>query len=262
VADVTTAVWAATTRTLTSFGTLAADVWAVSTRLLTAGTNIVLAKGVGVTGFNDLDAAGVRSAIGLASANLDTQIGTLATAASVAALPSNASIGAQITSDHGAGSYIRNTEPDNADITAIKAKTDNLPASPAAVGSAMTLTAAYDAAKTASTQTSVDAVKAKTDNLPASPADQVTLVAVGTLVSALPSANANADALLDRANGVETALTPRQALRLATAAAAGKLSGAATTTVTIRNAVADSKDRITATVDSDGNRLAVATDVS
>lgn len=35
------------------------------------------------------------------------------------------------------------------DISAIKTKTDNLPASPAAVGSAMTLTSAYDAAKTA-----------------------------------------------------------------------------------------------------------------
>lgn len=35
------------------------------------------------------------------------------------------------------------------EVAAIKAKTDNLPASPAAVGSAMTLTAAYDAAKTA-----------------------------------------------------------------------------------------------------------------
>ncbi len=37
----------------------------------------------------------------------------------------------------------------SANVTAIKAKTDNLPSSPAAVGSAMTLTAAYDAAKTA-----------------------------------------------------------------------------------------------------------------
>jgi hypothetical protein len=48
-------------------------VWATTTRLLTAGTNIVLAKGTGVTGFNDLDAAGVRTAVGLASANMDTQ---------------------------------------------------------------------------------------------------------------------------------------------------------------------------------------------
>lgn len=42
--------------------------------------------------------------------------------------------------------------------TAIKGKTDNLPAQPAAVGDAMTLTTAYNAAKTASTQTSVDAL--------------------------------------------------------------------------------------------------------
>jgi hypothetical protein len=32
-------------------------VWSVAARLLTAGTNIVLAKGTGVTGFNDLSAA-------------------------------------------------------------------------------------------------------------------------------------------------------------------------------------------------------------
>lgn len=43
-------------------------------------------------------------------------------------------------------------------IDAIKAKTDNLPATPAAVGSAMTLTSAYDAAKSAASQGSMDAV--------------------------------------------------------------------------------------------------------
>lgn len=43
-------------------------------------------------------------------------------------------------------------------VDAVKAKTDNLPASPAAVGSAMTLTAAYDAAKTAASQTTADAI--------------------------------------------------------------------------------------------------------
>lgn len=56
-----------------------AAVWAAASRTLTAGTNIVLAKGTGVTGFNDLDAAGVRSAMGLALANLDAQIATLST---------------------------------------------------------------------------------------------------------------------------------------------------------------------------------------
>ena len=67
---------------------------------------------------------------------------------------------------------IAQTISSNADMTAIKAKTDNLPASPAAVGSEMLLTVAYDAAKTAATQASLDAldlvadaVKVKTDQL-------------------------------------------------------------------------------------------------
>lgn len=68
--------------------------------------------------------------------------------------------------------------------------------------------------------------------------------------------------ILDLSAGVETGLTPRQALRLISAALAGKISGAGTTTVVIRNAVADSKPRITATVDSSGNRSALTIDVS
>lgn len=57
---------------------IATAVWGNVTRTLSAGTNIVLAKGVGVTGFNDITVAAVA---------------------------------AQITTDHGAGSYVRNTEP-------------------------------------------------------------------------------------------------------------------------------------------------------
>ncbi len=50
--------------TATGFSThTAADVWAVATRTLTAGTNIVLAKGVGVTGFTDLTAAQVNAEV-------------------------------------------------------------------------------------------------------------------------------------------------------------------------------------------------------
>jgi hypothetical protein len=44
------------------------SVWSTTERLLTAGTNIVLAKGIGVTGFNDLSAAQVN-------AEVDTAIG-------------------------------------------------------------------------------------------------------------------------------------------------------------------------------------------
>lgn len=77
-------VWTYATRTLTSFGTLATDVWSAATRTLTAGTNIVLAKGTGVTGFNDLSQSDVRTAVGLASANLDTQLAALPSAATTA----------------------------------------------------------------------------------------------------------------------------------------------------------------------------------
>jgi hypothetical protein len=79
---------------------------------------------------------------------------------------------------------------------------------------------------------------------------------------AADAANEIADALLDRSAGVETGLTPRQALRLIAAATAGKLSGAATATVTIRNAVADTDNRIVATVDADGNRSAITYDLT
>jgi hypothetical protein len=50
-------------------------------------------------------------------------------------------------------------------------------------------------------------------------------------------------------------------MRLMLASLAGKLSGAATTTVVVRSAT-DAKDRITATVDADGNRTAVTHDTT
>lgn len=50
-------------------------VWATAARTLTANTNL-----------NDLNAAGIRAAVGLASANLDTQLATLATASALSTL--------------------------------------------------------------------------------------------------------------------------------------------------------------------------------
>lgn len=94
------------------------------------------------------------------------------------------------------------------------------------------------------------------------------LTALGTLAAqitvtgdVLTTGNV-ANAILDAVNGVEEDLTVRHALRLIVAATAGKLSGAATTTITIRNAVVDDKDRIIATVDGDGNRTAITYDLS
>lgn len=71
--------------------------------------------------------------------------------------------------------------------------------------------------------------------------------------------SAGVDAILDDA--VEGAYTFRQFLRLFAASLGGKLSGAATTTVTIRN-VSDSKNVVVATVDADGNRSAVTLDLT
>jgi lysophospholipase L1-like esterase len=65
--------------TLTNIAAIPTAVWASGTRTLSSGANIVLAKGTGITGFNDLDATGVRTAVGLASANMDTQLGDLPT---------------------------------------------------------------------------------------------------------------------------------------------------------------------------------------
>lgn len=268
-------------------------VWSTATRLLTAGTNIVLAKGTGVTGFNDLDAAGVRTAVGLASANLDTQLGTIA-------------------------GYI-DTEIGTLQTTAsaIKAKTDNLPASPAATGDAMTLTSAYnaaktaaqdgdamtltgayDAAKTAASQTSVDdiptnaelatalagaddatlaaiaalptavtvaAIKAKTDNLPSDPADASDIASafgtVATAFAALPTA-ATVNAIKARTDlipGTIDGKTFAEHITLQSAVLFGKASGLATTTVHFRS-LDDSKDRVVASVDESGNRSAVTLD--
>jgi hypothetical protein len=114
--------------------------------------------------------------------------------------------------------------PDNTSITAIKAKTDNLPAAPAATGDAMTLTSAERTTLTASIwnaltsglstvgsigklvvtnldalvssrmatftytapdNTSITAIKSKTDNLPAAPASTSDVTTVGTSVAAV-----------------------------------------------------------------------------
>lgn len=98
VSGVAASVWAAGTRTLTSFGTLAADVWNVLTASLSNANTI------GKRIADNLDAA--------------------------------------VSSRLSAGGY---TAPDNTGIAAVKAKTDNLPAAPAAVGDVPTAAANADA---------------------------------------------------------------------------------------------------------------------
>lgn len=59
---------------------------------------------------------------------------------------------------------------------------------------------------------------------------------------------------------LEAGFTAEQLLRLAAAGAAGKLSGAASTEITVRD-VSDQHDIIVATVDGDGNRSSIVLDL-
>lgn len=69
-----------------------------------------------------------------------------------------------------------------------------------------------------------------------------------------------AQTLLDSSE-IETGYSMRESLRLMLAAMAGKVSGAETSTVILRD-VNDTKNRIVATVDGNGNRTAVTHDTS
>jgi hypothetical protein len=60
---------------------------------------------------------------------------------------------------------------------------------------------------------------------------------------------------------MEGTTTARHSLKLANSALGGKASGLATTTAVYRD-IGDTKDRITATVDADGNRTVVTTDLT
>lgn len=92
------------------------------------------------------------------------------------------------------------------------------------------------------------------------------LSAVATMESDMSTSTGNvvtptqiAEEVFDNQD-VETGYTLRKSLRLMLSALSGKISGAGTPTVTIRN-VTDTKDRIVAGVDVDGNRTSITTDV-
>lgn len=216
-----------------SFAANALDaVWSTATRVLTAGTNIVLAKGTGVTGFNDLDAAGVRAAVGLASANLDTQLAALPTAAENAD-----QVWEEAIADHSG------TAGSTAEKLAAAASAGD-PWSTALPGSYSPGEAGYIVGN--SLDDTVSSRSAPGDAMTLTSGERSTLAA----------------ALLDLSNAIETGVTLRQAQRVMLAALAGKLSGATSSTITFRNAEADSKDRIVATVDGNGNRTAITLDLT
>lgn len=106
--------------TATGFSThSAADVWAVATRVLTAGTNIALAKGTGVTGFNDLSAAQVNAEVDTALGDYDAPTYTEVLNMVRLIVRKDAAIGTDLSSlltainadlASGAGSFVNTTD--------------------------------------------------------------------------------------------------------------------------------------------------------
>lgn len=251
--------------TATGFSThSAADVWSVATRVLTAGTNIVLAKGVGVTGFNDLSAAQVNAEADQALADYDGPTNT----EMVAAFTQIKGAGWSTTDtleairDRGDAAWVTATgfsTHSAADVWAVGTRTITGGTITTYTGNTPQTGDAYAVVNSgthgnAALKTLIDTVDAVVDSI---------LADTGTDGVVLSSATQQsiATALLDLSNGVETSYTLRQALRLILSSAAAKLSGAATTSVVIRD-IGDTKDRITATVDADGNRTAVSVDAT
>jgi len=164
-------------------------VWATAARTLTAGTNIVLAKGTGITGFNDLDAAGVATAVWNAAT------ATYGSAGSYGLLVET-NLDAAVSSRLSTAGY---TAPDNASIAAILVDTAVIGAAGAGL-TAIPWNPAWD------TEVQSECADALTAFGTATAAD----------VSALPTAIENADALLDRdiATGTDSGgRTVRNALR-------------------------------------------------
>jgi len=140
-----------------------------------------------------------------------------------------------------------NTDKDD-EIDAVKAKTDNLPADPADESLLETEINANET-KIDALQTDVTAIKSYVDT---------EVAAIKTVTDTLSLA-AIADAVLDEV--IEGTLTTRQTLRLNLAVLAGKSSGGGTATLIFKD-TGDATDRVTATVDANGNRTGMTLDVT
>lgn len=203
-------VWTSTTRTLTSFGTLVADIWAYSSRTLTA-----FSTALALSVWDVLEAAiATASSIGSkVKTNLDATISS--------------------RSSHSA-----------ADVWAVgtRALTDK-------VGFYI-----------AGAKTTLDALNDIT-------AASVWAVATRTITGGVIDTNSDKTGYRLSATGVddicdevmEGTLTWRQITRICLSALGGKSSGGGSPTLAFRDN-ADAKNRISATVDANGNRTAVTLD--
>lgn len=146
-----------------------------------------------------------------------------------------------------------------ADIAAVKSETAAILADTTVIGTPAGASVSADIAavktETASIQSDTDNIQTRLpETLIGGRMDSNAQAAATDLITSTVLADSAVDEILD--DPVEGAITLRQAIRLILAAVAAKLSGAASTTVTIRD-VNDTANRIVATVDADGNRTAV-----
>lgn len=177
-----------------------------------------------------------------------------------------ASITAYLSKDWGAATAVTDTNPTEIDAT-------NMPG-----WYVFDLTQAESnaevlvlAPKSSTANVLVEQVQVFTENLAAnrtgavgSVSGSVASVSAGVTlaadaISAAALSAAAVDEILDEV--VEGTLTVRQILRLLLAEAAGKASGGGSTAIAFRD-LADTKNRIAATVDASGNRSAVTLDAS
>lgn len=168
------------------------------------------------SGLSTLTAAGVRTAVGLATANLDTQLD---------ALPTNA----ELTTALGTA--------DDATLAAI---------------------AALNNISTAQVNTEVDTALADV-GLTTTITGRIDAAISTRLASGSYTAPPTVSDIL--AGVIEGSITLKGALRLAMSVLTGKASGGGTATVVFRD-TDDTKARITATVDSNGNRTTVTRDIT
>lgn len=127
------AIWDALTSALTTSGSIG--------KLLVDNVNATISSRLPTSSYAaPLDASGVRTAVGLGSANLDTQLSTINTDV-LTRLPT-ASYSAPLTAS-GIRAAVGLASADlDMQLSDIATQTDLIPASPAAVGSAMTLSTA------------------------------------------------------------------------------------------------------------------------
>lgn len=168
--------------------TAADKAWGTAARTLTAGTNIVLAKGTGVTGFNDLDASATATAVWNAASSSYGTIGSYGLL-----LETNLDVPVSTAGGGGGGA---------ADWTA-----DQITAIMAILGIPATGTTPNDPS-TGILDTIRDlvlSVKTKTDVIPADPADASDIASsFGGVTTSLASAHTKLDAIQSDADNIQT----------------------------------------------------------